>query len=292
MIFKGVATALITPFRFGKVDKKALERIIIRQLDGGVNALVVLGTTGEPHALTNNEKRTVLDVTFSVARGVVPIIVGVGSNDTETAVKNLKLAEEYYASGCLAVTPYYNKCTQKGLFNHYKRIAEHTDLPIICYNVPSRTGVNMLPETYSALAKIKNIAGVKEASGNMPQVMEYLRLINGKSPLYSGEDALTAPIMSLGGAGVISVASNVCPKTMRELCDAALNKDFDKASKLQLGLLPLINALFSEVNPIPVKHAMCKLGLCSGDLRLPLNPISAANAKKLDRVLSSLNELN
>ena len=276
MIFKGIATALITPFKNGKIDVEAFQKILDYQYDNGVDAVVVLGTTGEPATMSQEEKDLVIKLAVKRLKGKIPIIVVAGSNCTE------KLG----ADGLLVVTPYYNKCTQEGLVAHYGEIAKSTSLPIICYNVPSRTGVNMLPQTFAKLAsEYDNIVAVKEASGNMEQIEQYLRLVKGKAHVYSGDDALTVPITAMGGSGVISVASNVFPAYFAKTAHLALDGDIKQASKMQLDALPLISALFCEVNPIPVKKAMEIRGCCEGELRLPLTDMTDENAKKLQNIL-------
>lgn len=291
MVFKGVATALITPFTDdNRIDLKSLEKLLDFQLNSGVNAIVALGTTGEPATMTLDEKSQVIETALKVIGGKIPLIIGAGSNDTASAVKLCRFAEGMGADAILTVTPYYNKCTQTGLIRHYEEIASATSLPVICYNVPSRTGVNMLPATFAEICKIKNIAAIKEASGNMEQICECLRLIEGNAELYSGDDAITVPVMAMGGMGVISVASNVCPKFVCDMTEAFLSGDIKRASAMQRALLPLAKALFCEVNPIPVKHAAAHLGLCHDNLRLPLTRISQANAKMLDSLLDSFLE--
>lgn len=288
MVFKGVATALITPFTDdNRIDLKSLEKLLDFQLKSGVNAIVALGTTGEPATMTLDEKSQVIETALKVVGGKIPLIIGAGSNDTASAVKLCRFAESMGADAILTVTPYYNKCTQTGLIRHYEEIANATSLPVICYNVPSRTGVNMLPSTFAEICKIKNIAAIKEASGNMEQICECLRLIEGNAELYSGDDAITVPVMAMGGMGVISVASNVCPKFVCDMTEAFFSGDIKRASAMQRALLPLVKALFCEVNPIPVKYAAAHLGLCLNNLRLPLTRISQANAKMLDSLLDS-----
>lgn len=288
MVFKGVATALITPFTDdNRIDLKSLEKLLDFQLKSGVNAIVALGTTGEPATMTLDEKSQVIETALKVVGGKIPLIIGAGSNDTASAVKLCRFAESMGADAILTVTPYYNKCTQTGLIRHYEEIANATSLPVICYNVPSRTGVNMLPSTFAEICKMKNIAAIKEASGNMEQICECLRLIEGNAELYSGDDAITVPVMAMGGMGVISVASNVCPKFVCDMTEAFFSGDIKRASAMQRALLPLVKALFCEVNPIPVKYAAAHLGLCLNNLRLPLTRISQANAKMLDSLLDS-----
>lgn len=285
MIFRGTATALITPFtKDDKVDVKALCEIVERQIASGVDALVALGTTGEPATLSEEEKKQVVEVCIKQTRGRVPVIVGAGSNSTRHAIETCRMAQDLGADGLLVVTPYYNKCTQEGLVEHYGAIADSTSLPIICYNVSSRTGVNMLPETFARIAKRKNVIGIKEASGNMEQIEKCLALCPDK--VISGDDALTLPIMAMGGLGVISVASNVCPKYVADMTHYALDGEWEKARKMQLALLPLISALFCEVNPIPIKKAMAIKGYCTSKLRLPLTSLTPNNAEKLAKILA------
>lgn len=285
MIFRGTATALITPFtKDDKVDVKALCEIVERQIASGVDALVALGTTGEPATLSEEEKKQVVEVCIKQTRGRVPVIVGAGSNSTRHAIETCRMAQNLGADGLLVVTPYYNKCTQEGLVEHYCAIADSTSLPIICYNVSSRTGVNMLPETFARIATRKNVVGIKEASGNMEQIEKCLALCPDK--VISGDDALTLPIMAMGGLGVISVASNVCPKYVSDMTHYALDGEWERARKMQLALLPLISALFCEVNPIPIKKAMEIKGYCTSKLRLPLTDITQNNAEKLAKILA------
>ncbi len=285
MIFRGTATALITPFtKDDKVDVKALCEIVERQIASGVDALVALGTTGEPATLSEEEKKQVVEVCIKQTRGRVPVIVGAGSNSTRHAIETCRMAQNLGADGLLVVTPYYNKCTQEGLVEHYGAIADSTSLPIICYNVSSRTGVNMLPETFARIATRKNVVGIKEASGNMEQIEKCLAICPDK--VISGDDALTLPIMAMGGLGVISVASNVCPKYVSDMTHYALDGEWERARKMQLALLPLISALFCEVNPIPIKKAMEIKGYCTSKLRLPLTSLTQSNAEKLSKILA------
>ena len=238
MIFKGVATALVTPFtEDNRVDVSALERIVEYQLENNVDALVALGTTGEPATLSRKEKELVLKTVAKKAKGKIPVIVGAGSNDTKSAIDNCAFAKDNGADALLLVTPYYNKCTQEGLVRHFGAIADATSLPILLYNVPSRTGVNMLPETLEKLLSNKNIVGVKEASGNMEQIEKCIAVAQDKA-VVSGDDALTVATVALGGQGVISVASNVCPSYVSKMTHCALQGDFDKARALQTTLLP------------------------------------------------------
>lgn len=285
MIFKGTATALITPFTSDGVDFDSFDRILDDQLSGGVDAVVVLGTTGEPATMTAAEKKAVIEFAVKKLKGKLPVIVGTGANSTSAATEMSVLAESLGADALLLVTPYYNKATQQGLIAHFRTVADAVHTPIICYNVPGRTGVNMLPATFAELAEHPNIAAVKEASGNMEQIEEVIRLTEGKAVVYSGDDGITVPVMAMGGMGVISVVSNAAPRFTAEMTSAFLSGDLKKAAKMQLDMLPLVRALFSEVNPIPVKKAMQLRGLCNGSLRLPLTEMTAANAAKLAEIL-------
>ncbi len=289
MIFKGTATALITPFTESGVDFESLNKLLDQQVAGGVDALVILGTTGEPATMSLEEKKSVIEFTVKKLKGKLPIIVGTGANSTKAAIEMSVLAEKMGADALLVVTPYYNKATQKGLVAHYTAIADAVNLPIICYNVPGRTGVNLLPATFAEIAEHKNIAAIKEASGNMEQIEEAIRLSRGKADVYSGDDGITVPVMAMGGIGVISVVSNVAPKFTSEMTSAMLAGDLAKAAEMQLKMLPFVKALFSEVNPIPVKKAAELKGLCNGILRLPLTEMSAENTEKLARLLPEFN---
>lgn len=285
MIFKGTATALITPFTRDGVDFESFDRILDDQLAGGVDAVVVLGTTGEPATMTAAEKKAVIEFAVKKLKGKLPVIVGTGANSTAAAVEMSLTAESLGADALLLVTPYYNKATQQGLIAHFTAVADAVHAPIICYNVPGRTGVNLLPATFAALAEHPNIAAIKEASGNMEQIEEVIRLTQGKAVVYSGDDGITVPVMAMGGMGVISVASNAAPRFTSEMTSAFLAGDLKKAAKMQLDLLPFVRALFSEVNPIPVKKAMQLRGLCNGILRLPLTEMTSENAAKLEKLL-------
>ncbi len=280
-IFKGAATAIITPMKNGEVDFDALDRLVDFQIDGGIDALVAAGTTGESSTLTDEEHVEVITRVVKRAAGRVPVIAGTGSNDCAYAIKLSSDACRVGADALLLVTPYYNKATQGGLIELYTAVAESVDKPIILYNVPSRTGVNIEPQTYAALAKVKNIRAIKEASGNIGKAVETMALVNGKLDLYSGNDDQIVPLMSLGGVGVISVLSNLLPKETSEICHAFLRGDVQKAAQLQFKYIPLIQALFSEVNPIPVKAAMTRLGFGDGSIRLPLTKIEKAHEENL-----------
>ena len=273
----GIATAMITPFSDNGVNLDELGRLIEFQIAGGVDALVILGTTGEPSTMTGYEKTEVIKYSVKKANGRVKIIVGTGSNDTKKAIAASKTAQSLGADGVLAVTPYYNKCTQEGLFGYYKEICEAVSIPVIAYNVPARTGVNILPETAERLAHISNMAGIKEASGNMAQVCETMRRIRGKCDLYSGEDALNLPILAVGGTGVISVVSNIAPGLVKKVYTLVKENNLKEANEVEDKLLPLTYACFSEVNPIPVKAACNYLGFDVGTPRSPLTGLEDKN---------------
>ncbi len=279
--FEGVFTALITPFNQSGVNFNELGRLIDFQIVGGVDGLVILGTTGEPSTMTDEEKTEVIKYCVKKVDKRVKIIIGAGSNDTAKAVASSINAEKLGANGVLAVTPYYNKCTQRGIYGYYKAICDAVKIPVIAYNVPSRTGVNITPETAEKLADLPNMEAIKEASGIMAQTMETMRRIRGKMNLFSGEDALNLPIMAIGGAGVISVASNVAPKLVTKMVKLARDNKFDEAMRIQDLILPLENALFCEVNPIPVKAAMNMLGFDVGTPRAPLTELEDEHKKLL-----------
>lgn len=282
-LFQGVGTALITPFRNDKVDFAALEKLVDTQLQGGVSALIVNGTTGEPTTMTHGERTAVAIAVIKQVNKKIPVILGAGSNNTYTAVEYAVEAQELGADGILAVTPYYNKCTQAGIVAHYKALADATDIPIIMYNVPGRTGVNINPETAEALAGYKKIAGIKEASGNIQQFMDVARLIEGKMDLYSGDDGYVYPLLALGGKGVISVVSNIAPRYMSDMVAKYFAGDTEGSREMQFKLMPLVKALFSEVNPIPVKCAARLLGIIPDDyMRLPLTKFSKEDYLKAE----------
>ncbi len=272
-VFKGAATALITPLTQDGIDFDNFARLADWQIAEGIDALVVCGTTGESATLNDAEHKEAIRFLVKHVNGRVPVIAGTGSNDTDYAISLTKFAGEVGADAVLTVTPYYNKCTQKGLIRNFEAIADASSVPVILYNVPSRTGCNILPKTACALAEHPNIAGIKEASGDISQVAETASLIRGKMDLYSGNDDQILPILSLGGKGVISVLSNIMPKQASQICHRFFDKDIEGSLELQMRLLPLIHALFSEVNPIPVKAAMAKMGFCEDYLRMPLTPM-------------------
>ncbi len=280
-VFVGAATALITPLNETGPDLVAMGRLIDMQISQGIDALVVCGTTGESATLTDREKRKVIDFTVEHTAGRVPVIAGTGTNDTAHAVKLTQMATEAGCDAALVVTPYYNKATQAGLVAHFSTIADATDKPVILYNVPSRTGVSIAPETYVKLAQHPNIKAIKEANGNISEIAKTLSLVGDSLDLYSGNDDQIIPIMALGGKGVISVLSNLMPKETSRMCHDYLSGAVDRARQAQLELLPLINALFSQVNPIPVKAALSQMGYCENLLRLPLTPMEEPDYTEL-----------
>lgn len=287
-IFTGLCTALVTPFRDGKVHYELLKTLIRRQIDAGADAIVLAGTTGESPTLTHEEKLAIFRTGVETAAGECAIIAGTGSNCTANAVDLSCAARDVGVDGLLVVTPYYNKCTQPGLVEHYRTICQAAELPIIAYNVPSRTGVDIAVDTCRALAEIENLVGIKEASGDISKVGRILAACGDALPVYSGNDDQTVPVMALGGKGVISVASNVAPVEMKALVTACLDGDYDRAATLQRRLLPLMDLLFCQVNPIPVKAAMEMQGFEVGTCRMPLDGITAANAQKLRAALDEL----
>ncbi len=285
--FHGTATAMITPFdKNGKVNFDAFGRMIEYQIENGTDVLVILGTTGEPATMTAAEKEEVMRFSVQKVQGRAKIVFGSGSNNTAQAVEASLKAQEMGADGLLVVTPYYNKCTQNGIYEYYKTIAEAVHIPIICYNVPPRTGVNILPATMERIATLPNIAGVKEACGNMEQICETMRRIRGKCDLYSGDDNLNLPILAIGGAGLISVASNIIPKETKMLYDFMQEHNLAAANEIQDRMLPLIDAMFMEVNPIPAKAAAQMIGLEGGVPRPPLTELEPAHKDQLRKVLT------
>jgi len=284
-VFKGVATALITPLTEDGVDYLSFGRLIDWQIESGIDALVVCGTTGEASTLTDGEHRELISFAAKRAAGRVPVIAGTGSNDTSYAKELTLHANQAGADAVLAVTPYYNKCTQKGLVNLYTELADISKVPLIPYNVPTRTGINIEPKTYAALAEHPNITGFKEASGNISKIVETMSYVNGRLFMYSGNDDQIVPLLSLGGSGVISVISNLIPKETKAICDKFFEGDISGAANLQFKYHSLIDALFSEVNPIPIKAAMSRLGFCEDYLRLPLTPMEDQNREKLFAIM-------
>ena len=273
-LFTGMATAIITPMKNdGSVDYEAMGRFIDFQIENGINALVVMGTTGENATLEPEEQKEVIAFTVKKTAGRVPVIAGTGTNNTAHVLENTKNACEVGVDGILVVTPYYNKATQAGLIKHFTMIADASEVPVILYNVPGRTGCALTPKTIAALAEHPNIVGLKEATGNMSQMVEIMNLCGDKIDVYSGEDALTVPMMAMGGAGTISVLSNILPAEAVAMTDACKAGDFKTAAAMQCKFMPLINALFSQVNPIPVKAAAAALGFGDDALRMPLTPM-------------------
>ncbi|MCM1186121.1 MAG: 4-hydroxy-tetrahydrodipicolinate synthase [Lachnoclostridium sp.] len=288
-VFKGAGVAIATPMKEnGAVDYESFGKLIEFQIENGTDAIIVCGTTGEASTLTHEEHLETIKYCVETVNGRIPVIAGTGSNCTETAVYLSTEAEKYGADGLLVVSPYYNKATQKGLYAHFKTIAESVKVPIILYNVPSRTGCNILPETVIKLCKdVDNIVGVKEASGNISQIAHLAALSHGYVDIYSGNDDQIVPILSLGGVGVISVLSNVAPRQTHEICQKFFDGDVDGSRKMQLEALDLCNALFCEVNPIPVKKALHLMGMCSGALRMPLTDMEDANVERLSGAMKA-----
>ena len=275
-IFKGMATAIVTPMTPTGIDYEALGRFLEFQIASGINGIVVMGTTGENATIEPEDQKRVIAYTVEKVNHRVPVIAGTGTNNTEHVLANTRNACQVGADAILVVTPYYNKATQNGLIQHFTTVADASTVPMIVYNVPGRTGCNLLPKTLAKLAEHPNIVGVKEATGNMAQMVEIMHLCGDKLDVYSGEDALTVPMMAMGAAGTISVLSNVVPKQAVAMSDACLAGDYQTAAKLQCDLLPLIDALFSEVNPIPAKAAVSAMGYGQEVLRLPLTPMEPA----------------
>ena len=289
MIFRGCGTAIATPFTDDGVNFEEFGRLIEDQIQNHVDSIIVCGTTGEASTMTLEERKETIRFAVQKVHGRIPVIAGTGSNCTAQAVEMTKFVESVGADGALVVTPYYNKTTQEGIVAHYKAIAESTKLPIILYSVPSRTGVNILPETCKRLAEIENIVAIKEASGNISQIAEIAKVCGDELQIYSGNDDQIVPILALGGIGVISVLSNVMPKYTHEMTEEFFNGNIEKARQMQLEALDLVKALFSEVNPIPVKKALNLMGYEIGEPRLPLVPMSEAKAEKLKEEMKRFN---
>ena len=287
-MFKGAITALATPFRDGEVNEAALRELVEWQIQSGIDGLVPCGSTGESATPTHAEHEHVIRVTIEQARGRVPVIAGTGSNSTAEAIRLTAFARQAGADAALLISPYYNKPTQEGIFRHYKMIAAAVDLPLIVYNIPGRTGSNIAPETFARLSEVRNIVGVKEASGSMDQNSDIRRLCGERLTILSGDDSLTLPLTALGAKGVISVISNVMPREMHDLASAALVGDFERARNLHYAMLPLMRALFLETNPIPVKQALAFMGKSSPELRMPLTQMSAPAAEKLRAVMKGM----
>ena len=285
MTLRGSLVAIITPFRNGKLDEKALRDLIEWQIASGSDGIVPCGTTGESATLTHEEHKRVVELTVEVVKRRVPVIAGTGSNSTDEAIEFTRHAKSAGADAALLISPYYNKPTQEGLYRHHKAIADAVDIPQILYNIPGRTAVNMTPQTVARLAQLRNIIGIKEGAGSLQQVSEIVQLCGERFTVLSGDDALTLPMLAVGAKGVITVTANVAPADMAALVDAWEAGDAAKARKLHFKLYPLFQALFLETNPIPVKHALALMGKATADLRLPLCPMSQDNLDKLTRVM-------
>lgn len=289
--FPGVLTALITPFRNGQIDRAAIERLVDEQIANGVRGLVPCGSTGESATLSHEEHVEVIRLVVVRARQRVPVIAGTGSNSTAEAIRLTQAAKEAGADAALLISPYYNKPTQEGIYQHYRAIAEAARLPLIVYNIPGRTGSKIEAATLARLAELDDIAGVKEATGSLDECQDVIGRCGDALPMYAGDDALTLPILAVGGIGVISVISNCLPKPWVEAVQAALDGNWHDARRRHYALLPLMRALFLETNPIPIKAAMAMLGYCQDELRLPLVPMSPAPRERLRRVLQEVGAL-
>jgi len=284
-MFKGSMVALVTPFRNGKIDEKALKELVEFHIKNGTTALVPCGTTGESATLNYDEHDRVIELTIEFAKGRIPVIAGTGSNSTEEAIMLTAHAKKAGAAASLQVSPYYNRPTQKGLYLHFKAIAEAVDMPMILYNIASRTGVNIEPETFAKLAEVKNIIGVKEASGSLEQMSRIRKTCPKEFLLISGDDALTLPVMAIGGVGIISVAANIIPRDIADMCSAFEKGDIKKAKELHYKMLGLVKSLFIETNPIPVKTAMGLMKMMDPELRLPMCEMLPENKDKLVKAM-------
>lgn len=285
-MFSGSIVALVTPFKDGKVDWQSLEKLVEFHIQNGTNGIVPCGTTGESATLDHAEHHEVIKAVVKAVKKRVPVIAGSGSNSTQEAIELTIGAERAGADGALLISPYYNRPMQEGIYQHYKKVAGSVGIPLIVYNIPARTGSKIEPETLARLSEIKNIAGVKEATGSVDQAIDVIRLCGDRLAVYSGEDSLTFSLMALGGKGVISTVANIAPKAMAELAGACLRGDWGKGRDLQLKLIPLIRAVFIETNPIPAKTALGLMGKCSDELRLPLTPMAEGNVKKLRQAMA------
>src|ERR671919_132074 len=285
-MFTGSMVALVTPFKDGKVDWPGLEGLVEFHIKNGTNGIVPCGTTGESATLDHKEHHEVIERVIRAVNKRVPVIAGTGSNSTAEAVELTCGAERAGADGALMISPYYNRPTQEGIYQHYTKVASAVGIPIIVYNIPGRTGSKIEPETLARLSEIQNIAGVKEATGSVDQAIDVIRLCGDRLAVYSGEDSLIFSLMALGGKGVISTVANVAPKETAQLTEACLKGNWEKGRELQFKLMPLIRGLFIETNPIPAKTALSLMGKCTGDLRLPLTPMAEGNLKKLREVMT------
>ncbi|MDD3579877.1 MAG: 4-hydroxy-tetrahydrodipicolinate synthase [Desulfobacca sp.] len=284
-MFQGAIVAIVTPFKNGQLDEEAYRQLIEFQIDNGTHGIVPCGTTGESATLSHAEHKRVVEICIAQVNKRVPVIAGSGSNNTAEALELTKHAQAAGADAALMITPYYNKPTQEGLYQHYKKVAEATKIPIIVYNVPGRTSLNLLPETVARLAEFPNIVGIKEATGDLKQGAKVFQLCGDKITVLSGDDFTALPLMAMGGKGVISVISNVAPKDMAQMCDAFLGGDLARARQLHYKMLPLMEAMFFETNPVPAKTALKLMGRITGEVRLPLCSMSAANEDKLRQVM-------
>lgn len=284
-MFKGAIVAIVTPFKEGRVDEEALRALIEWQVINGTDGIVPCGTTGESATLSHEEHDRVIEITIDAVRKRVPVIAGTGSNSTAEAIRLTRHAYDAGADGVLVVCPYYNRPTQEGMYQHFKEIASQVPIPVVLYNVPGRTGVNLLPETVVRLASVPNIVGIKEASGSLKQIMDLIHLCPPDFYVLSGDDFIALPILCLGGKGVISVASNVVPADMAAMIDAYQAGNLTKAREMHYRMLSLMDALFIETNPIPVKSALAMLGMINDELRLPLSNLSSGNEQKLRNIL-------
>jgi 4-hydroxy-tetrahydrodipicolinate synthase len=291
-MFSGVLPAIVTPFKNGEVDEEGLRQLIEFQIEEGVHGMVPCGTTGESATLSHEEHERVVEITVDQVKGRVPVLAGTGSNNTAEAIRLTAHAKKAGADGVLMISPYYNKPTQEGIYQHYKKVAEEVNIPIIIYNIPGRTASNIEPSTFARLAELKNIVGVKEASGSMKQITDIIRLCGPEFTVLSGEDFLTYPLMAVGGKGVICVVANIVPRDMSDLCNLLLAGDFDKGRGLYYRLLPLCHSMFIETNPAPVKAALAMMGkISSAEVRLPLAPMSDENLAKLRKALKDYGAL-
>ena len=285
-MFTGSMVALVTPFKNGRVDWPSLEALVDFHIQSGTTGIVPCGTTGESATLSHLEHDEVIRTVIKASNKRVPVIAGTGSNSTDEAVRLTREAEKSGADGALLISPYYNRPTQEGIYQHYRKVASEVGIPIIIYNIPGRTGSKIEPETLARLSEIENIAGVKEATGSVDQAIDVIRLCGDRLAVYSGEDSLIFSLMALGGKGVISTCANVAPKETAQLAEACLTGNWEKGREIQFKLMQLIRALFIETNPIPAKTALFLMGKCSGELRLPLTPMAEGNLKKLSQAMS------
>jgi 4-hydroxy-tetrahydrodipicolinate synthase len=284
-MFKGLIVAIVTPFKSGRVDEKALGDLIEFQISNGTQGIVPCGTTGESATLSHAEHNRVIEFTVEIARGRVAVIAGTGSNSTDEAISLTQHAKKAGVDGALLIAPYYNKPMQEGLYQHFKKVAETVDLPLVVYNIPGRTGINITPQTFARLTQIKNIVAIKESSGSLQQISEIIHCCGDRFILLSGDDALALPTLAVGGKGIISVAANIIPADMAQMVRAFDRGDLQEAQRLHYRMFGLFHALFLETNPIPVKTALSLMGRCSGELRLPLCPLSSENLERLKQAM-------